>query len=447
MVLAGPDGARVLKTLRAAAWIAAGTWIGLVIARGRFWDASADGLRPAAGAFANGGAGAVAGRKADASAGTEAGAATRAEAGAAPRGGDGGPAPPVHAVVPARNEADVIARTLVSLLAQDYPGPFAITLVDDRSEDGTGDIARAIIARHGTKSPADVITGQPRPAGWTGKVWALAEGVAAARASGARPAYWWFSDADVAHDADTLSRLVATAVRDDRALVSQMVALHCASPWERLLIPAFVFFFRMLYPFAWVNDDRRATAAAAGGCMLLSDDALRRIGGIERIKGELIDDCALAAAVKREGGGLWLGLATRSRSVRPYRSFETIWSMVARTAYTQLRYSPLLLAGTVAGMLLLYYVPVAAMFAGVRRRRKDIALPGAIAWTVMGLAYVPTLHLYRQRSGDAFALPFAALLYTGMTVDSAWRHMHGAGGAWKGRTFVPRRDPPSNSSG
>jgi len=343
----------------------------------------------------------------------------------------------VHAVVPARNEADVIVRTLASLLAQDYPGRFAITLVDDRSEDRTGDLARATIARHAAPDRAVVVDGRPRPAGWTGKVWALAEGVAAARARGAQPAYWWFTDADVEHDPDTLARLVATALRDDRALVSQMVALHCASPAERLLIPAFVFFFRMLYPFAWVNDDRRATAAAAGGCVLLSDDALARIGGVERIAGELIDDCALAAAVKRAGGGLWLGLATRSRSVRPYRTFETIWSMVARTAYTQLHYSPPLLAGTVAGMLLLYYVPVAATFAGVRRRRVDIALPGAIAWMLMAFAFAPTLRLYGLRKRGALMLPFAALLYTAMTVDSARRHARGAGGLWKGRSFTP----------
>ncbi len=345
--------------------------------------------------------------------------------------------PDVHAVVPARDEADVVARTLGSLLAQEYPGRFSVTLVDDRSGDGTGDAARVTIDRYAAHERARVIEAQPRPDGWTGKVWALAEGIAAARASGARPAYWWFSDADVEHDPDTLARLVATATAQDRALVSQMVALHCTSAAEQLLIPAFVFFFRMLYPFAWVNDDARATAAAAGGCVLLSDDALRRIGGVERIAGELIDDCALAAAVKRSGGSLWLGLATRSRSIRPYASLSTIWSMVARTAYTQLRYSPLLLAGTVAGMMLLYYVPVAATVDGVRRRRIDLALPGALAWGAMALAYAPTLRLYRVRPLVALALPLAGALYTAMTVDSARRHARGAGGAWKGRTFTP----------
>ena len=222
-------------------------------------------------------------------------------------------------------------------------------------------------------------------------MWALAQGVAAARAAGSRPAYWWFTDADVEHDPQTLARLVATAARDDRALVSQMVELHCSSAWEKQLIPAFVFFFRMLYPFAWVNDDGRATAAAAGGCVLVSDDALRAIGGVERIRGELIDDCALAAAVKGQGGGLRLSLATRSRSVRAYGGLDTIWAMVARTAYTQLRYSPALLAGTVAGMLLLYYVPVAATFAGARRRRAISRCRDCLAWGLMAAAYAPTV--------------------------------------------------------
>jgi hopene-associated glycosyltransferase HpnB len=390
----------MLKVLRAAAWVGVAAWVGLVVARGRFWDASADGLREP---------------------------------------DPGGWAPQVHAIVPARNEADVLGRTLSSLLAQEYSGAFAITLVDDASDDGTGDVARALIARSAAPHPANVVAAAARADGWTGKVWALAQGVAAARATGARPAYWWFSDADVEHDAQTLARLVATAVRDDRALVSQMVELHCSSAWEKLLIPAFVFFFRMLYPFAWVNDDRRATAAAAGGCVLVSDDALRAIGGVEHIRDELIDDCALAAAVKGDGRGLRLVLTTRSRSVRAYDGLDAIWAMVARTAYTQLRYSPALLAGTVAGMLLLYYVPVAATFAGVRRRRADLALPGILAWALMAAAYAPTLRLYRLRPASALALPLAAALYTAMTIDSARRHHRREGGAWKGRTFSRKR--------
>jgi len=371
-----------------------------VVARGRFWDASADRL---------------------------------AEPAAAAR------APEVHVVVPARNEADVIGRTLATVIAQRYPGRFAATVVDDRSDDATADVAGATIAAARAQDRVQVHRAGERPDGWTGKVWALAEGVAAARAGGHRPAYWWLSDADVEHDPDTLARLVATAQTRQRALVSQMVALHCARGWEPLLIPAFVFFFRMLYPFAWVNDDRRATAGAAGGCVLLADEALERIGGFAAIRGELIDDCTLAAAVKHSGGGLWLGLATRSRSIRPYRDLATIWMMVARTAYTQLRYSPARLAGTVAAMLLLYVAPPAALLAGGATRRADVALPGALAWGTMTAAYLPTVRRYAQPWWIALTLPLAGILYTAMTVDSARRHAARTGGTWKGRHFTPER--------
>jgi hopene-associated glycosyltransferase HpnB len=387
-----------LRALGLIAWAGAAAWIGLVVARGRFWDARADGLRRAAA---------------------------------------GEPAPDVHAVVPARDEADVVARTLASLLRQRYAGRFGITLVDDRSDDGTGAVARATIAAHDASGRASVVDGGPRPPGWTGKVWAMSQGVAVARASGAEPAYWWFTDADVEHDDSTLARLVATATAQRRDLVSQMVALHCGTRWEPLLIPAFVYFFRMLYPFAWVNDDARSTAGAAGGCVLLSDAALRKIGGIERIAGELIDDCALAAAVKRGGGGLWLGLATTSRSIRPYASLTTIWNMVARTAYTQLGYSVPMLAGTVAGMALLYVTPPAAALGGALARRWDVAVPGAVAWGVMAASYAPTLRLYNLPRRNALGLPVAAALYTAMTVDSALRHRRGRGGTWKGRGFTP----------
>lgn len=384
--------------MRAAAYVGAAASIGLLVFRGRFWDARADRLRLPLGE---------------------------------------GEAPAVQAVVPARNEADVIERTLSSLVAQRYPGRLEIVVVDDRSEDGTGAVARATIARLGAGERARVVEGRPRPAGWTGKVWALATGVAAARSSGSRPAYWWFSDADIEHDAQTLSRLVATALEERRTLVSEMVELHCVSGWERLLIPAFVFFFRMLYPFAWVNDPRSATAGAAGGSLLLADEALVRIGGVERIAGELIDDCSLAAAVQNAGGSLWLSLSTRSRSVRPYDGLAGVWSMIARTAYTQLACSPALLAGTVAAMVLVFVVPPVAAIAGALTRRWDVALPGALGWGALTIAYAPTLKLYRIPRLQALALPVAAALYTAMTIDSARRHARGRGGTWKGRDFTP----------
>jgi hopene-associated glycosyltransferase HpnB len=386
----------MLTFTKYAAWVAAAAWIGMVVARGQFWDARAD-------------------RLAD--------PATDSDA------------PDVHAVVPARNEGDVIARTASSVMAQRYPGRLALTVVDDRSEDNTAAEVAGAIARAQATERVAVHRAAPRPEGWSGKVWAMAEGVAAARRAGARPAYWWFTDADIEHADDTLARLVATAQRERRDLVSLMVELHCAEPWERLLIPAFVFFFRMLYPFAWVNDPQRATAGAAGGCVLLSDELLRRIGGVERIRAELIDDCSLAAAVASEGGRLWLGNSTRSRSVRPYRGLEPIWSMVARTAYTQLRYSPALLAGTVAGMLLLYVAPVAALGLGMVRRKPSLALAGCAALGVMSAAYAPTVRLYRQPWWRAFTLPLAGVLYTAMAIDSARRHADGRGGTWKGRDF------------
>ena len=389
----------MLKVVRVALWLSAAAWVGLVVARGKFWDASADGLRD-------------------------------------PLPGED--TPNVHAVVPARDEADVLERTLGSLADQRYAGSFAVTLVNDRSSDGTPEVAQATALAHAAADRITVVDARPRPDGWTGKVWAMAEGIAAARAAGAAPAYWWLSDADVEHDSQQLARLVATAERDHRGLVSQMVLLHAQSSWERLLIPAFEFFFRMLYPFAWVNDDRRETAGAAGGCILISDEALRKIGGIERIAGEMIDDCSLASAVKREGYGLRLILATRSRSIRPYGGLEPIWSMVARTAYTQLRYSPLLVAGTVAGMVFLYVLPIRGVVGGLVTRRADIAVPGLIAWLMMTLAYVPTVRRYGFPARDAVALPFAGLLYTAMTVDSARRHHRGAGGVWKGRAFAPK---------
>jgi len=380
-----------------------GAWTGLLVARGRFWDPPVDRL-------------------------------------CAPDQTSG--APEVAVVVPARNEALILPATLPTLFAQRYAGRLGITLADDESGDGTAARAHWLAAECGATQFFSVATVPPRPAGWAGKVWAMAAGVDAARRSGAQPAYWLFTDADISHDPDIVASLVATARADRRDVVSLMVRLHCATSWERLLIPAFVFFFAKLYPFAWVADDHRATAGAAGGCVLISDSMLREIGGIERIAPALIDDCALAAAVKTSGGRLRLELSTKARSVRPYDSLDSIWEMVARSAYTQLRTSPLLLTGTVAGMLLLYAGPPLAVLGGVVRGNRTLALSGALAWSIMSTMYLPVLRRYGQPSAAAPLLPVAAALYTCMTIDSARRHWLGRGGSWKGRFSAAPSDPP-----
>ena len=251
--------------------------------------------------------------------------------------------PTVVAVVPARDEADVIARSIASLLAQDYPGAFRVILVDDNSTDGTGEIAR------GLKGRLDVLTGAPLPPGWTGKLWAQSQGVERAGA----PDYLWLTDADIAHAPDTLRALVARAEAGALVLTSLMARLTVETWAERLLIPAFILFFDMLYPFAWVNDPRRKTAAAAGGCMLVRREALAAAGGLAAIRGRIIDDCSLGALMKQRGP-IWLGLTQRSRSLRPYAGFGEIARMVSRSAYAQLNFSPWLLAGTVAGMAIVY---------------------------------------------------------------------------------------------
>jgi hopene-associated glycosyltransferase HpnB len=336
-------------------------------------------------------------------------------------------------VIPARNEAPMLPSTLPTLLAQRYAGTLGVTLADDNSTDGTAARGHWLATECGAAKTFSVTSVPPRPAGWVGKTWAMAAGVDAARAGGAQPDYWLFTDADIAHDPDVVASLVATARADRRDVVSLMVQLHCESRWERLLIPAFVFFFAKLYPFAWVADDRRRTAAAAGGCVLISEGLLREIGGIACIAGALIDDCSLAAAAKGAGGRLHLELSTRARSLRQYDTLASIWEMVARSAYTQLNESPVLLAGTVLGMLLLYVLPPSAVIAGILRRNRTLGLSGGLTWLLMSVAYVPVLRRYGRPLSDAPSLPLAAGLYTLMTIDSARRHWQGRGGAWKGR--------------
>ncbi|NEB82165.1 glycosyltransferase [Streptomyces sp. SID14478] len=341
--------------------------------------------------------------------------------------------PDVCVVVPARDEAEVLPDSLPSLLAQDYPGRAEVFLVDDGSSDGTGEVARTLAQRHGGLPLTVDSPGEP-PAGWTGKLWAVRHGITLARARG--PEYLLLTDADIAHEPDSLRELVAAARSGGYDMVSLMARLRVASLWERLVVPAFVYFFAQLYPFRRIARQRARTAAAAGGCVLLRTDAADRAGIPDTIRQAVIDDVSLARAVKRSGGHIWLGLADRVDSVRPYPRLADLWRMVSRSAYAQLRHNPLVLGGTVLGLALVYLVPPAAVWAGLATGSGPTALLGAAAWAVMTVTYLPMLGYYRQPLWLAPLLPFTAFLYLLMTVDSAVQHYRGRGAAWKGRTYA-----------
>lgn len=379
-----------------AAWITFAIWLYLVTARGRFWLADVredSGLQPAPPARP----------------------------------------PRIAAVVPARDEAAAIGRSLGSLVAQDYPGPFEIVVVDDCSRDGTASLAREAAAGDALHR-ATVIEGRPLPPGWAGKMWAVKQGVEQATSRGAPPDYLLLTDADIVHAPHVLSRLCNRAEEGGYVLVSVMARLRCESFAERATIPAFVFFFQMLYPFAWVNRRGRATAAAAGGCMLVSAAALAEAGGVEAIRDALIDDCALAKRLKAVGP-IWLGLGVDVESVRAYERFGPIRRMVTRSAYTELRHSPARLAGAVAGMAITFLAPplAAALASG------DARLAALAACALMLVAFQPILRFYRLSPLWAFALPAIAALYTLWTVESAVQHRLGRGGNWKGRIQAPAR--------
>ena len=342
------------------------------------------------------------------------------------------PWPTVAVVIPARNEAELIGRVVRSHLTQSYPGRLSITLVDDQSTDKTAQIAVQMAEKINQASRLSVLAGKPLPLGWTGKLWAMDQGFRHLQAQ--PPDYVLFTDADIEHTPESLQQLVAKAESEDLDLVSLMVQLRCQSFWEKLLIPAFVFFFQMLYPFRWVNNPHKKTAAAAGGCALIRFSALERTDGLQTIRHALIDDCALGAAVKANGP-IWLGLSTTIHSLRPYPDLPSIWQMVTRSAYTQLHYSPWLLVGTVLGMALVYGVSPLAFGLGLAWGDRALSLMGLTGWLLMALAYWPTLRLYKGSPLLALALPFIALLYTLMTLDSARQHWSGKGGAWKGRVY------------
>ncbi|WP_371614596.1 glycosyltransferase [Streptomyces sp. NBC_00454] len=360
--------------------------------------------------------------------------------------------PSVAIIVPARDEAAVLPLSLPSLLAQDYPGEAEVILVDDGSSDGTAALARRLADAHPGLPLTILSPGDPDP-GWTGKLWALRHGIthavtptpappapstpsAPSPPSAPPPAYLLLTDADIAHEPDSLRELVAAATSAGLDLVSQMARLRAVSAWERLIVPAFVYFFAQLYPFRWINHPTARTAAAAGGCVLLRTEAAVRAGVPDSIRQAVIDDVSLARAVQRTGGRIWLGLAERVDSVRPYDSLGDLWRMVSRSAYAQLRHQPALLAGTVAGLVLVYLVPPAALLAGLAAGRPAVAWAGGLAWLLMTATYLPMLRYYRQPPALAPLLPLTALLYLLMTVDSAVQHYRGRGASWKGRTYA-----------
>jgi hopene-associated glycosyltransferase HpnB len=338
--------------------------------------------------------------------------------------------PAVAVVIPARNESNYIERSVTSLLRQDYRGPLTIVVVDDDSEDGTGAVATDAAAGDGRLR---VVRTTGPAAGWTGKLWAVSQGIAAAEAS--HPEYLLLTDADIEHMPDTVSRLVARSVNGRFVLTSLMAKLRCVSLAEKCHVPAFIYFFQMLYPFAWVSRADSSTAAAAGGCMLVRADALAKVGGIASIRGALIDDCSLAAKLKTVGP-IWLALTYRVHSIRPYPAFADVARMVSRSAYSQLRYSLLALIATTLGMAITFVVPpILGLFASGLPRYL-----GLLAWAAMSLSFVPTLRYYRLSPIWSLALPGIALLYMSYTLQSAYQHFRRRGGQWKGRVHA---DAPS----
>ena len=336
--------------------------------------------------------------------------------------------PSITAVIPARDEAASIERCLRSVLGQDYPGVLEVVVVDDGSQDDTGAIARKAAVKLDAHDRLVVLQGRPLPPGWTGKVWALEQGSDFALTQIRKPRYLLFTDADIVYAPQALQRLVSRAENGPTVLTSVMAKLHCESFAECCLIPAFVFFFQMLYPFAWVNRRDHATAAAAGGCMLVRSEALAKAGGIEAIRDALIDDCALAKQLKMVGP-IWLGLSTRVQSIRRYQGFGSIRRMITRSAYAELRYSPLRLIATTLAMALTFLAgPLLAVYGS-----GATALLGLTTWGAMFIAFQPTLRLYGLSPLWGLALPLIALAYMIWTIESALQYARGRGGAWKGR--------------
>ena len=346
--------------------------------------------------------------------------------------------PSVIALVPARNEADHIAACLASLGDQDYSGRFSVLVINDSSTDDTACIARRIAGALDLRHTVEVIDAPELGAGWAGKLWALNHGTSHLAARTDTPDFLWLTDADVIHGPATLRQLVAKAEDQGLAMVSLMVRLACASFWERLLVPAFVFFFQMLYPFPAVNDRTSTAAGAAGGCILLRQCALERVGGVSTIRDRLIDDCALAARIKSSGVAVWIGLATESHSLRRYERLAEFWHMVARSAYVQLRYSAVLLVLSVLGMAVTFICAPLIILAFPWHASPGAMVLSVISWTLMCFTYIPTVRYHRLETWRCVTLPLASALYMMMTVDSAVRHWCGLGQNWKNRAYRPK---------
>jgi hopene-associated glycosyltransferase HpnB len=360
-----------------------------------------------------------------------------------------GPWPNVAVLVPARDETGMLPQTLPSLLNQDYPSDYQVFVIDDGSSDGTADTAMNVARLEGMAHRIHVTKARPAPEGWRGKVWALQQGLNAT--VGHRPRFLLLTDADILHPPDNLRKMVAKALDDELDVVSIMARLRAQGLWERLLMPAFSFFFSMLFPFRWVASPDKPTAAAAGGCLLVRRAALERAGGFRAISGALIDDVALAKAVKGSGGALWLGHSGEVRSIRAYGSLGAIWGMVARSAYDQLGYSPLNLLGTIAVMTVIFLAPPVVALTGAISMALNwpgsepewaAIVVGVAAWETISSAYISNLRLYGQHREHGLLMPFVALLYMLMTISAAVRHHLGRSPEWKGRKLVSKTVEP-----
>jgi len=338
--------------------------------------------------------------------------------------------PEITVVVPARNEERYISRALTSLVNQSYKGKYRVVAIDDSSTDETLRIMKEISKKDNKIHP---IQGKNLKEGWAGKVWAQHQAMKLVEKKFSKSKYILFTDADILHSPNNLNNLVSKAESENLDLVSLMVLLRAKKIWEKILMPAFVFFFQKLYPFQWVNNPKKKIAAAAGGCMLVKYSKLKKSGGIKKIKGQIIDDCALAKVLKKNGK-IWIGITKKIKSLRNYDKVSEIWSMVTRSAYDQLGYSVTLLIICIFGMLSAYIIPTISLYAGLSQENNYLLLTGLIAWLIMSYTYIPTLRNFSEKFFMATFLPIAGIFYTLATIDSARMHLWGSGGSWKGRS-------------